>query len=197
MAICGDGSQRKTNVIRHPESLHCRKNLRWPLPEQVVPTAKLWSPVARLRIRCSISRAAAKAASFGLNGDCPRAISSALMNSAIPNFRGTTNCAAVVVPAPLGPPKTTGSILPIPRGKERRLDRRALPEARRPRRSPPRLGRCCRCADPKRDSRAGVAAHWRRPLDPMLVLEHTPETIAARGAHMCSGCVEMMMTDGR
>ncbi len=54
-------------------------------------------------------RPAATAAPSGLNGDNPRAISSTLINSGMLNLRGTTTWAAVVLPAPLGPPRITSS----------------------------------------------------------------------------------------
>src|SRR5262249_20887826 len=50
---------------------------------------------------------ATNAACSGLNGDNPRAISSAFTNSSISRPWGTSNCAAVVFPAPLGPPMMT------------------------------------------------------------------------------------------
>ena len=102
-AAWGDGSHRYTSVSRQPSALHLRNMGRWVRPAQVVSNAKLTRFLMSSLILCSISRPAPNAACSGLNGDSPRAISSAFTNSRISRPCGTSNCAAVVFPAPLGP----------------------------------------------------------------------------------------------
>jgi hypothetical protein len=95
------------SVNRQRSALHLRKMGTCVRPAQVVSNAKLARFLMSSRIRCNISRPAPNAACSGLNGDSPRAISSAFTNSRISRPCGTSNCAAVVFPAPLGPPMIT------------------------------------------------------------------------------------------
>ena len=80
-AACGDGNHRNTSVTRQRAILQRRSRPTWARPEQVVSNAKLCRSLTRPRIRSIMSRPAVAAVRSALNGDNPRAISSALTNS--------------------------------------------------------------------------------------------------------------------
>jgi len=105
-AACGDGSHKTNNEIRYPPPLHRFRKLLCVRPEHVVSNAKFWPRLASSSIRWSINRPADIPAPSMLNGDRPRAISSALTNSRTPKLEGKSIWAVDVLPAPLGPPMT-------------------------------------------------------------------------------------------
>lgn len=97
--------------MRHPVSLHCPKKCKYDLPEQVVSSAKLSLSCTSERI-CLISRRpAAIATESTSSGESSRAISSAFKNACRSRKAGNNTRAAVVLPAPLGPPMSMMSFI--------------------------------------------------------------------------------------
>ena len=111
-ATSADGSHKNIKVIRYPAERHRSNSRACPRPAQVVSKAKLLPVSTSSLRRSSISRPASIALASGSRGDIPRAISSAFTNSRISSVAFRRRYAQVVLPAPLGPPIITTSLLP-------------------------------------------------------------------------------------
>jgi hypothetical protein len=99
-------NQRNTRRTSYPFNLHCFKNGTNDREAIVVSKAKSRLVAARLWILSSMSRPASNAARSTANGERAFAMASAFTYSSQSRISGNKPVAAVVLPAPFGPPMT-------------------------------------------------------------------------------------------